>query len=85
MMRSRKVSLSRITVYEINWPKKGVWTLRVSDTNGVHSFFAKSIGVTNVDFKHHFLITVPRRGRQTVEVPTSRPVIGKLKASITRP
>lgn len=85
VMWSRKFSLSRITVYEIDRAKKGVWTLRVSGTNGVHSFFAKSIGVTNVDFQHHFFITVPRRRREKVEVSTSHPVIGKLKAYITRP
>ena len=49
----------------------------MSGGNGGHEFFVKSSSATNVDFEHYFLVEMPGRGRQMVEVPTSNPIIGK--------
>ena len=74
---SEKLSLSQICVFEISNPKRGTWSLTVSGSNGDHEFFVKSSSATNVDFEYYFLIELPGRRRQPVEVPNSNPVIGK--------
>lgn len=77
---SGKLSLSQLSVYQIDNPKKGAWTLVVSGGNGGHEFYVKSTSETNVDFEHYFIISlVSRRGRPPIEVPVSNPVIGRLK------
>lgn len=81
VITSGKLSLSQISIYQINNPKKGAWSLAVSGSNGGHEFFVKSSSATNVDFENYFLIAVPGRRGQKVEVPISNPVIGKLKMS----
>ena len=82
VITSGKLSLSQISVYQIENPKKGAWTLIVSSGNGGHEFYVKSSSATNVDFEHYFLIAVPGRRGGKVEVPISNPVIGKLKSSL---
>ncbi|XP_022797736.1 von Willebrand factor A domain-containing protein 7-like [Stylophora pistillata] len=78
VITSGKRSLSQISVYQIDNPKKGGWTLAVSGSNGGHEFYVKSTSETNVDFEHYFLIPLSRRRRrETSEVPISNPVIGK--------
>ena len=49
----------------------------MSGSNGGHEFYVKSSSYTNVDFEYYFLIALPGRRRQPVEVPISNPVIGK--------
>ena len=73
---SGKLSLSQITVYQIDRPKKGTWTLTISGSTGGHEFYVKSSSETNVDFEFYFLISLGRR-RDATEVPISNPVIGK--------
>ena len=77
IITSGKLSLSQISVFEISNPRRGAWTLTVSGSNGGHEFFVKSSSATNVDFEYYFLIKLPGRRRQPVEVPNSNPVIGK--------
>ncbi|PFX21151.1 von Willebrand factor A domain-containing protein 7 [Stylophora pistillata] len=72
---AEKLSLSQISVYQINHPKRGDWTLVVS---GDHEFQVKSSSETNVDFEVYFITRIRVRGRQTTEVPISNPVVGKL-------
>ncbi|XP_067023629.1 hemicentin-2-like [Acropora muricata] len=75
---SGKLSLSQISVYQIDNPKTGAWTLSVSGSSGEHEFFVKSSSETNVDFEHYFITTLPGRSRSTKEVSVSRPTAGKL-------
>ena len=75
---SGKLSLSQISVYQIDNPKDGAWTLAVSGTNGGHEFYVKSSSETNVDFEQYFIIPLRGRRRETVDVPISNPVIGTL-------
>jgi len=82
VITSGKLSLSQISIYQINNPKKGAWSLAVSGSNGGHEFFVKSSSATNVDFENYFLIAVPGRRGQKVEVPISNPVIGKLNKMV---
>lgn len=78
VITSGKRSLSQISVYQIDNPKKGGWTLAVSGSNGGHEFYVKSTSETNVDFEHYFIIPLSRRRRrETSEVPISNPIIGK--------
>lgn len=77
IITSGKLSLSQISVYEIDNPKRGTWTLAVRGSNGGHEFFVKSSSATNVDFSHYFLTTVPGRRGQMVDVPVANPVLGK--------
>ncbi|PFX21152.1 von Willebrand factor A domain-containing protein 7 [Stylophora pistillata] len=72
---AEKLSLSQISIYQIDHPKRGGWTLAVS---GDHEFQVKSSSETNVDFEVYFIIPIRGRRRQTTEVPISNPVIGKL-------
>ena len=74
---SGKLSLSQISVYQIENPKVGAWTLSVSGSNGEHEFFVKSSSETNVDFEHYFITTLPGRSRR--EVPVSHPTTGMLR------
>ncbi|XP_022793661.1 von Willebrand factor A domain-containing protein 7-like [Stylophora pistillata] len=76
LITSEKVSLSQITIYQINKPKKGSWNLVLSSSNGEHEFYVKSTSKTNIDFEHYFLIPLSSR-RKTTEVPISNPLIGK--------
>ncbi|XP_044182994.1 von Willebrand factor A domain-containing protein 7-like [Acropora millepora] len=79
---SGKLSLSQISVYQIDNPKSGAWTLSVSGSNGEHEFFVKSSSETNVDFEHYFITTLPGRSRRTKEVPVSHPTAGKLNTLV---
>ena len=79
VITSGKLSLSQISVYQIENPKNGTWTLIVSGSNGGHEFYVKSSSATNVDFEQYFLMAVPGRRGAIVEVPISNPVIGKLE------
>lgn len=81
IITSGKLSLSQISVYQIDNPKKGAWTLVVSGGNGGHEFYVKSTSETNVDFEHYFIISLRGRRGQSAEVPISNPVIGRLKIS----
>ena len=74
MISAEKLSLSQITVYQIDRPKIGGWTLIVS---GEHEFQVKSSSETNVNFEVYFIIPMQGRRRQITEVPISNPVIGK--------
>ena len=80
IITSGKRSLSQISVYQIDNPKKGEWTLTVSGSNGGHQFYVKSTSETNVDFEHYFIIPLSRRRHQ--EVPISNPIIGEFALSI---
>ena len=78
IITSEKLSLSRMTIYQLINPKRGVWTLTVSvNQYSWHEFLAKSSSDTNVDFEHYFLIPLLWRKRHAIEVPISSPVIGK--------
>ena len=76
---SGKLSLSQISVYQIDSPKTGAWTLSVSGSSGEHEFFVKSSSETNVDFEHYFITTLPGRSRSTKEVSVSRPTAGMFR------
>lgn len=78
---SEKLSLSQISVYQIDNPKIGAWTLSVSGSNGEHEFFVKSSSETNVDFEHYFITTLPGRSRSAKEVPVSHPTTGMFRTS----
>jgi len=82
IITSGKLSLSQISVYQIDNPKKGAWTLVVSGGNGGHEFYVKSTSETNVDFEHYFIISLRGRRGVSTEVPISNPVIGKLNKMV---
>ena len=77
VITAEKLSLSQISVYQIDRPKKGGWTLVVSGTNGEHEFYVKSSSETNVDFEVYFIIPLRGCRRQMAEVPISNPVISE--------
>ena len=78
IITSGKLSLSQISAYQIDNPKKGAWTLVVSSSNGGHEFYVKSTSETNLDFENDFLISLRGRRGVLTEVPFPNPVIGML-------
>ncbi|KAK3730533.1 hypothetical protein QZH41_017240 [Actinostola sp. cb2023] len=71
---SGKVSMSKVSIYEITKPKVGTWTLVVSLSAGKHSYFAKSTSDTNIDFEHYFMLSIPG---PVTDIPVSDPLIGR--------
>ena len=76
VISAEKLSLSQVSVYQIDRPKIGGWALVVS---GEHEFQAKSSSETNVNFGVYFIIPMRGRRRQITEVPISNPVTGKFR------
>ncbi|KAK3730532.1 hypothetical protein QZH41_017239 [Actinostola sp. cb2023] len=73
IITSGKISLSKVSVYEITRPKVGTWTLVCPPSIGQYNYFVKSHSDSNIEFEYYFLFTMHR---PATEVPISQPLIG---------
>ncbi|XP_031568688.1 uncharacterized protein LOC116303307 isoform X2 [Actinia tenebrosa] len=71
---SGKVSMSKVSIYEIASPRVGTWTLVIPPSAGLHNYFVKSTSDSNIDFEYYFLRTIRR---PPSEVPIPEPLLGR--------
>lgn len=76
-----KSALSRISFFIINKPKKGIWSLVISKTNGAHEFNVMSTSNSNVniDFSYFFIFPLLIGRKKKAKVSILEPVVGRLK------
>ena len=73
-----KTTMSKVTIFEVAYPKPGLWTLTVPPETGKHTYLFKGTSKTNMDFDVIFVI--PRvRG---TPIPISHPLTGEPLISI---
>ncbi|XP_031568684.1 von Willebrand factor A domain-containing protein 7-like isoform X4 [Actinia tenebrosa] len=71
---SGKVSMSKVSIYEIASPRVGTWTLVIPPSAGMHNYFVKSNSDQNIDFDYYFLMLIKKPAS---EVPVTDPLIGE--------
>lgn len=77
---SGKTIVSKVTLFEVNRPRPGIWRLRVPPGAGKHTYLFKGSSKTNLDFD--FIFVIPRHGGSPI--PISHPLIGESFATIYR-
>lgn len=75
---SGKTTVSKVTIFEVDLPRPGIWRLVVPPEAGKHTYLFKGSSKTNLDF--NFIFVIPRESG--APIPISHPLTGK---SLIRP
>lgn len=70
---SGKIIVGKMTIFEVDRPKPGMWRLIVPSAAGKHTYMFKASSKTNMDFD--FIFVIPRNGG--IPMPISYPLTGE--------
>ena len=64
---SGKITVSKVTIFEMDHPTPGIWRLIVSAAAGKHTYMVKGSSKTNLDF--NFIFVIPRYPGTPIPIP----------------
>ena len=64
---SGKITVSKVTIFEMDRPTPGIWRLIVSAAAGKHTYMFKGSSKTNLDFS--FIFVIPRHPGTPIPIP----------------
>lgn len=78
---SGKITVGKLTIFEVDHPKPGTWSLIVPSAAGKHTYMFKASSKTNMDFD--FIFVIPRLNGSPI--PISYPLTGELFMLVRSP